>query len=249
MSVHALMCPNVCVCAESRERTSEGKKVQSSACLSGHAIQHREKPFIQHSLPAPPSKLPSNSARPEWTCWHGSPALGSPPSLCCRPDCLFSTASSSFSFCPSCPPSSTLHICAFSPYSLETLLPSSSSLYRSLLCLSTNISIYFCLSWWLPALSRHLFPSPASPFECHTAVYQQGHFTIQFSQFFFRMSATSLSVFPLSPSSSSTAHFTADQSVSHQSVCLAVNSTSHYSNYLFFFLSHIFIYIPIILHF
>lgn len=49
--------------------------MQSSACLSGHTIQHREKPFIQHSLPNPPSKLPSNSVRPEWTRWHGSTAL------------------------------------------------------------------------------------------------------------------------------------------------------------------------------
>lgn len=46
--------------------------MQSSACLSGHTIQHREKPFIQHSLPTPPSKLPSNSVLAEWTHWHGS---------------------------------------------------------------------------------------------------------------------------------------------------------------------------------
>lgn len=59
--------------------------MQSSACLSGHAIQHREKPFIQQSLPTPASKLPSNSVRAEWTRWQGSAAL-SPPLLCSHPD-------------------------------------------------------------------------------------------------------------------------------------------------------------------
>ncbi len=71
-----LMCPVcVCVCEGGRTGESEGEKMQSSACLSGHTIQHREKPFIQHSLPTPPMKLPSNSVRPEWTRWHGSVAI------------------------------------------------------------------------------------------------------------------------------------------------------------------------------
>lgn len=71
--------------AKGGEWVSEGEKMQSSACLSGHAIQHREKPFIQQSLPTPASKLPSNSVRAEWTRWQGSAAL-SPPLLYSHPE-------------------------------------------------------------------------------------------------------------------------------------------------------------------
>lgn len=74
-----------CVSAKGGEWVSEGEKMQSSACLSGHAIQHREKPFIQQSLPTPASKLPSNSVRAEWTRWQGSAAL-SPPLLYSHPE-------------------------------------------------------------------------------------------------------------------------------------------------------------------
>lgn len=70
-----------CVSAKGGEWVSEGEKMQSSACLSGHAIQHREKPFIQQSLPTPASKLPSNSVRAEWTRWQGSAALSPPYSV------------------------------------------------------------------------------------------------------------------------------------------------------------------------
>lgn len=70
-----------CVSAKGGEWVSEGEKMQSSACLSGHAIQHREKPFIQQSLPTPASKLPSNSVRAEWTRWQGSAALSPPHSV------------------------------------------------------------------------------------------------------------------------------------------------------------------------
>lgn len=79
----------VCVCAErGRKGDSEREKVQSSACLSGHTIQHREEPFMQHSLPTPPSKLPSNSVWSEWTRWHGSTTSPPPPHtpLCSQPD-------------------------------------------------------------------------------------------------------------------------------------------------------------------
>lgn len=75
-----LLCPMcVCLCesSEGKNGCERGGKMQSSACLSGHTIQRREKPFIQHSLPTPPSKLPSNSLWPEWTRWHGSTALTS----------------------------------------------------------------------------------------------------------------------------------------------------------------------------
>lgn len=88
-----------CVSAKGGEWVSEGEKMQSSACLSGHAIQHREKPFIQQSLPTPASKLPSNSVRAEWTRWQGSAALSPPSTLFSPRTCLFFTASSSFSFC------------------------------------------------------------------------------------------------------------------------------------------------------
>lgn len=76
-----VLCPEcVCVCvAGERTGASErwGGEMPSSACLSGHTIQRREKPFIQHSLPTPPSELPSNSVWAEWTRWHGSSALTS----------------------------------------------------------------------------------------------------------------------------------------------------------------------------
>lgn len=76
--------------------------MQSSACLSGLTIQHREEPFIHAGLPNPPSKLPSNSLLPEWTRWQPTPLLLFYISLC-----LFCTASSSSSFCPSSSPQAT----------------------------------------------------------------------------------------------------------------------------------------------
>lgn len=84
----------VCVCVFRGEWVSErGEKMQSSACLSGYTIQHREKLFIQHSLPTPTSKLPSNSEQPEWTGWHGG---STPPFIptaphCSQPDCVCSS--------------------------------------------------------------------------------------------------------------------------------------------------------------
>lgn len=102
-----LMC---CVCEREgggggENGSARGRKC-SSACLSGHTIQHREKPFIQHSLPTPPSKLPSNSVLPEWTRWHGKHSADPPPPLLLSDGlCLFFTAFSSFSFCLS----SSLH--------------------------------------------------------------------------------------------------------------------------------------------
>lgn len=134
------MC-RACEC-EGGGRVSEGEKMQSSACLSGHTIQHREKPFIQHSLPILPSKLPSNSVRPQLTRWHGSIAWPPPPPppislssplLSPRP-CLFFTASSSFSFCPSSPP------------------PSTHSLFPSVNLLSFIVRPSFCISWHLSAI-------------------------------------------------------------------------------------------------
>ena len=115
-------CFTVCECREvGGGRTGEsegGEKMQSSACLSGHTIQHREKPFIQHSLPTTPSKLPSNSER-AWMdslAWQHRataslhPTLHPPPLLSAGL-CLFFAASSSFSFCPSSSPpwTSLLH--------------------------------------------------------------------------------------------------------------------------------------------
>lgn len=101
-------CALMCVCEyEGGERVSEAEKPHSSACLSGQAIQHREKLFIQHRLPTPPSKLPSNSVGPELTRWHGS-ITRSPPPFCPPQLCLFFTSFSSFSFCLSLLSSSNL---------------------------------------------------------------------------------------------------------------------------------------------
>lgn len=114
----------LCEC-EGGARVSEGEKVQSSACLSGHPIQHREKPSIQHGLPTPPSKLPSNSTWPEWTCWHSSTAA--PPLPTPIPPLLSAGLCLLFSFILFLIPSillSSLHICAF-PF--PSLFPSSIS--------------------------------------------------------------------------------------------------------------------------
>lgn len=123
--------------------------MQSSACSSGHTIQHREKPFIQQSRPTPPSKLPSNSVRPEWTRWHSSAAPPIPSHPPCRSQprqCLFFTASSSFF--PKQP-----------YFSISSLLPASCSFFfvvpvtlcnlmpaYILLCKGARPSLYFTIS-------------------------------------------------------------------------------------------------------
>lgn len=82
----------------------EGEKLQSSACLSGHTIQHRERSPLFSSLPTP-LKLPSNSAPTEWTGWHDSADFPSHPRSPSSPGhCLFFSARSSFEFCTSSSP-------------------------------------------------------------------------------------------------------------------------------------------------
>lgn len=157
--------------------------MQSSACLSGHTIQHREKPFIQHSLPTPPSKLPGNSVWPEWTRWHGSTALAAPHTpLPSQPD----------SVCPSqLPPlSHSLHL---------PLLPKHLSFSISI----RTSFVYFCMS----------ILSPLSPFQSHAAATRSvGDFFHFFSTLLLLSSNPNSSLQPSFLFPHRPIHFTVDQS-------------------------------------
>lgn len=154
-----LLCPMcVCLCesSEGKNGCERGGKMQSSACLSGHTIQRREKPFIQHSLPTPPSKLPSNSLWPEWTRWHGSTALTSHRNTHTHTHTLFVLSSllhshsvhhplsSKYLCSSSCFRTSFISFCMSSfttlslPYTMKIRVP----LLRSY-CIQINQSFYF----------------------------------------------------------------------------------------------------------
>lgn len=133
-----------CVSAvRGRMGESEGEKMQSSACLSGHTIQHREKPFIQHSPPTPPSKLPSNSGwLSEWTRWHGSNHTTTPHPLTPTPNPPLVSALSQTLF--------VLH--SF----LLFLIPAHLSLLPKHPCLSCFLQTFL-------HLSTHIFPHNTVP--------------------------------------------------------------------------------------
>lgn len=116
----------------------EREKMQSSACLSGHTIQHREKPFIQHSLPTTPSKLPSNSER-AWMdslAWQHRATASLPPPhpptpLCSQPDSVCSSQLAPLSHSVR-PPLHPEHLCSVSfMYFLRVTALTSSLLHKA----------------------------------------------------------------------------------------------------------------------